>query len=371
MADIHTHIFNLAFSNPVWTAAGPAAADAAMLVRAAKGGAGGLVTKTLSVKPARVPIPNISSPASGSLLNAELWSELDYRRFLETDLPEIRKTGLPVIVSLGYSAEDLALLGTALEKTKLADAVEFSIHYVDKNAANLRRMAQSLRDAVSVPILAKFSPSVSNIAETVRALDDIVDGYVAINSVGPALDFNPVTLQPFLGSEDGRGWLSGRAILPVGLHVVATISRATKKPVIGVGGIRSAVDATKYIMAGASAVQVCSLAVLKGQNVYGKLAAGLSKWMDEHGYANMEQLRGAFHRRGISPRGILGEGLQLHPEITYEKCTFCDICVKGCVHDAIRFIEREFFVDRAKCVSCGLCASLCPTDALTMTIAHE
>jgi ferredoxin len=150
---------------------------------------------------------------------------------------------------------------------------------------------------------------------------------------------------------------------------VATISRATDKPVVGVGGIRTAVDAVKYIMAGASAVQVCTLAVLKGQSVYGKLATGLAKWMDDHGYATMEQLRGTFHRRALAPQTILGEGAQLYPEITYPLCTYCDICVKGCVHEAIRFVEREFLVDRAKCVSCGLCASLCPTFALSMARA--
>jgi dihydroorotate dehydrogenase (NAD+) catalytic subunit len=366
MADLQTSVCGIAFPNPVWTAAGPAAADANMLRRAAEGGAGGLVTKTLSVKPARVPIPNLSSPAPGSLLNAELWSEIDYRRFLEIELPEIRKLRLPVIVSVGYSVNDLARLGAALAEGGMCDAVEFSIHYVEKSADNLRRMAETLRAAIRVPVFAKFSPSIQNIAETVRALEDVVDGFVAINSVGPALDFDPVTLQPPLGSSDGRGWLSGRAVLPIGLHFVASISQATNKPVIGVGGIRTALDVVKYIMAGAGAVQVCTLAVLKGQNVYGQLASDLSKWMDEHGYASIEELRGAFHRRAPIALYTLGEGEQLHPRITYEKCTYCDVCVKGCVHEAICFLEREFLVDRGKCVSCGLCVSLCPTEALLM-----
>jgi dihydroorotate dehydrogenase subfamily 1 len=369
MADLRTIVCGIAFPNPVWTAAGPAACDAAMLRRAAVGGAGGLVTKTLSVKRARVPIPNISSPAPGNLLNAELWSEIDYRRFLEIELPAIRKLELPVVVSVGYSAEDLAELGKALAQSGMADAVEFSIHYVEKDTANLRRMAESLRSAIRVPVFAKFSPSVQNIEETVRALDEVVDGYVAVNSVGPALDFDPATCQPVLGSSDARGWLSGRAILPIGLHFVVAISRATQKPVIGVGGVRTATDVVKYILAGASAVQVCTLAVLKGQSVYGKLAAGLSKWMDDHGYASINELRGAFHRRAPEAPVILGEGAQLYPEITYLKCTYCDICGKGCVHEAIRFVERKFLLDRAQCVSCGLCASLCPTDALTMSRA--
>jgi dihydroorotate dehydrogenase (NAD+) catalytic subunit len=367
MADLRTTVCGIVFPNPVWTAAGPAACDAAMLKRAAEGGAGGLVTKTLSTKPARVPTPNISSPAPGNLLNAELWSEMDYRRFLETELPQIRALELPVIVSVGYSPSDLSELGKALTESGMAGAVEFSIHYVEKDVRHLRRLAESLKGAVSVPVFAKFSPSVQNIEETVRALDDIVDGYVAVNSVGPALDFDPVTLRPSLGSGDGRGWLSGRAILPIGLHFVAAISRITEKPVIGVGGVRTAVDVVKYIMAGASAVQVCTLAVLKGQSVYGKLASALSKWMDEHAYANIEQLRGAFQCRAPVPQIILGEGAQLYPEITYPLCTYCDICVKGCVHEAIRFVEREFLLDRAKCVSCGLCASLCPTAALSMS----
>ena len=83
MADLKTTIFGIEFPNPVWTAAGPGGADSAMLLRAARGGAGALVAKTISVEGARVPTPNISSPFSGSLLNAELWSEHDYRHFID------------------------------------------------------------------------------------------------------------------------------------------------------------------------------------------------------------------------------------------------------------------------------------------------
>ncbi|UCE07120.1 MAG: hypothetical protein JSW07_03530, partial [bacterium] len=88
MANIRTKICGLEFPNPIWTAAGPTSADAEMLRQAAAGGAGGLVTKTISVHPARVPIPNISSPFSGSLLNAELWSEIDYRNFIDKEMPQ-------------------------------------------------------------------------------------------------------------------------------------------------------------------------------------------------------------------------------------------------------------------------------------------
>lgn len=370
MTNIKTKIFEILFPNPIWTAAGPTAADASMLKRAADGGAGGLVTKTISVKPAKVPIPNIVSPFAGSLLNAELWSEMDYQNFINEELPKIKALGKPVIVSLGYSPEDFSILGKAVEKNGCADAIEYSIHYVGKDVDNLTRTAEALKNNTSLPIIAKFSPSIPGLESAVRALDKIVDGFAAINSVGPALDFDIKTLQPCLGSEDGRGWLSGRAILPIGLHFVSAISQLTDKPVIGVGGIRKVEDVVKYIMAGASAVQVCSLAVLKGQDVYGKLADKLAKWMKQHNYPDIDSMRGIFHNRKKEAFHLLGYGTQLHPQWIEKKCTLCMICEKSCVHRAISFPNDIFQLEKEKCVSCGLCASVCQPGALEMIENH-
>ncbi len=366
MADLQTTICGIEFPNPILTAAGPTSADAEMLERAARGGAGGLVAKTISVKPAVVPIPNIASPFSGSLLNAELWSEIPYQKFIDTELRAARKLGLPLIASVGYTPEDLARLGRALQKAKVVDAVEFSIHYVGKDAETLRELALALKENIDVPVLAKLSPSVFDLAAVITTLNPIVDGFVAINSLGPALDFDIETRRPYLGSEDGRGWLSGHAILPVGLHFVEAISSLSDKPVIGVGGIRSVKDAVKYIMAGAAAVQICSLPILKGQDIYGKLAAQLSKWMDDHGYQDIDSLRGAYKRQPKRPQYFLNQGPQLYPKIIYEKCTYCNLCVKSCVHNAIVFADKRFILDPQICVSCGLCSSVCPTHALPM-----
>ncbi len=366
MADIQTSICGIDFPNPVWTAAGPTGANARMLLMAADAGAGGLVAKTLSVHPARVPIPNIASPFPGSLLNAEKWSEIDYREFIAGELPAVRSCGIPVIASVGYTPDELAVLGDALDRSGLIDAIEFSIHYIDKDPENLTVTARSLRDVTGLPILAKLSPAVNDIEAAVRMLEPFVDGYVAINSLGPALDFDIETLEPYLGSADGRGWLSGRAILPVGLHFVATIANLTAKPVIGVGGIRAVEDVVKYIMAGASAVQVCSAAILQGEKVYLRLTDGLQRWMDGHNYRSIEHLRGAFHRRPERKTYIFREGPQLYPVLRESACTFCDLCARACMYQAIRFEERSFFLDKGRCVSCGLCSTVCAQGALQM-----
>ena len=190
MADLKTNILGINFNNPIFTAAGPTAANYEMLKRAQDGGAGGLVVKTISVEAAKVPIPNISNFNPNSLLNAELWSEVGYKEFIETELKKIRTLGLPVIASVGYSPQDLEILGKELNGSGLIEAVEFSIHYIDKDASNLRKTAVALKNNIDVPVFAKFSPGVSDLPLAVSMLDDVVDGYVAINSVGPALDFN-------------------------------------------------------------------------------------------------------------------------------------------------------------------------------------
>ncbi len=257
-------------------------------------------------------------------------------------------------------------MGKALDRSGLVDAIEFSIHYIDQEPENLRVTAQALKDVTGLPVLAKLSPAIGDIASAVRILDPIVDGYVAINSLGPALDFNIETLEPLLGSEDGRGWLSGRAILTVGLHFVASIATLTEKPVIGVGGIRTVEDIVKYILSGASAVQICSAAILQGEKIYRRLTEGLERWMDKHGYRDIEHMRGAFHRRPERKMYYLGQGPQLYPVFTASSCTYCDLCARACMYKAIRFEDKSFILEKGRCVSCGLCTTVCAPGALKM-----
>ena len=77
-----------------------------MLLAAAHGGAGGLVTKTISVNPAVVPRPCMAE-IRGGFLNTELWSELPKEQWLEVEYKLARTAGLPVIVGLGYSADQI------------------------------------------------------------------------------------------------------------------------------------------------------------------------------------------------------------------------------------------------------------------------
>ena len=57
MANLSVNILGMNFENPVFTAAGPGSRNGEACIRAVKGGAGGVVTKTISLEPAKVPRP--------------------------------------------------------------------------------------------------------------------------------------------------------------------------------------------------------------------------------------------------------------------------------------------------------------------------
>jgi len=84
--NLSVEIAEIRLNNPIMTAAGPTARDGTSLKEAANGGAGGLVTKTISVIPAVVPRPCISSVnlygRNLALLNCETWSDISYQKWI-------------------------------------------------------------------------------------------------------------------------------------------------------------------------------------------------------------------------------------------------------------------------------------------------
>ncbi len=397
MIDLSVEVAGIKLRNPVMTAAGPTSRDAEALIEAARNGVGGLVAKTIGVKPAEVPRPCMATVDRGEtdslflatinkrivrssraklllphgLLNAELWSDMPYQRWIEREYALAKQTGLPVIASMGYSADDLRKLGPMAEKAGV-DGIEFSLHYLGVDFKPILGVAKALRESVEVPILAKVSPHIMNLAEFAKALEAVgVDGIVAVNSLGPCLYIDVETGRPILGGENGYGWLSGPAIKPLAIRCVAEVARAVRIPVVGCGGVTDGVDAIEHFMVGASAVQVCTGAILEGPGIYGRIVKEIMDFMRDHGYSSVEDMRGiALDRLPKTPLRVKG----VPPEVHTELCKSCGLCEKSCVYDAIEVKDEaepggtRVTVDEDKCYGCGLCASVCPTRALEMEV---
>lgn len=103
-------------------------------------------------------------------------------------------------------------------------------------------------------MLAKLTPNVADIASIAQAAErGGADATALINTcLGMAVDWR--RRRPRLGNV--LGGLSGPAIKPIALRAVYQVARATKIPVVGIGGIASIDDVMEFLVAGASAVQI-------------------------------------------------------------------------------------------------------------------
>lgn len=364
--DLSVEIAGIQLRNPTMTAPGPTSRDGLTLKKQAEGGVGALVAKTISVAPGAVPKPHISVADRRSvflaLLNTETWSEIPYQRWIEKEYRIAKKTGLPVFASMGYSASDLRKLGPLVEKAGV-DAIEFSLHYVGTDYKPILKIAKALRESVDVPIFPKLSPHITNPIEFSKELERVgVNGIVAINTYGPCLHIDIETGRPALGSESGYGWMSGAALKPLAIRYVADVAKAVKIPVIGCGGIMKGTDAVEHIMAGASAVQICTGAILHGPSIYGKVANEIDQFMQVHGYDSLEDMRGIALKH-MPEKAIMKMD---PPLVNAALCTNCRLCQRICPYEAITVEEirsKKFSVaiDKDKCYQCGLCVSLCPS----------
>lgn len=356
MSRLEVEFSGLKLKNPVMPAAGPPVKDGCAAIAAAKGGAGAIVTKTISDKAADVP-KQCMAQIKGGFLNTELWSELSPEHWLEHEYPLVKETGLPIIVGLGYTGEQINKL--AKQVKPFADALELSTHYLGHDPSPVVEAIKAAKKAVDLPVYVKLSPQIDIKLFAQAAENAGADGLVLINSLGPCLDIDIETGQPLMGSKSGYGWMSGRAIFPVALRAVYEARKHTQLPILGVGGITSGEEAIKMIMAGADAVQVCTAAILEGPGIYGKIAKQMDKYMAQRGIESLAELKGIAHKH--QRQDDLQRWL---PVIDPEACTACGACAKSCVYHAIT-INGYAVVDEEKCFGCGLCITRCKFGAIT------
>lgn len=386
MADLSTTICGLRLPNPVLPGAGPNVADGTLLRAAALGGAGGLLTHTVSTLPA----PTLSPyrEVRGGMLNNQLWSAHPVERWIERDYAEARAAadaaGIPLIISLGYSPAEIAAL--APQVAPFADAVELSLHYAretgdmmadpataayqaihqpaDALVRHPELLAETIaaaKQALSIPVFVKLPPLGGELAAVARACEAAgADAIIAVNAFGPCMSLDLESGEPVLGGE-GYGWLSGPALKPLALRCVFDIARAVSIPVIGVGGISRPEDVIEFLMAGASAVQVCTAALQRGPAVYGTLAAGVGAWLDQHGYANLSEVVGLGIRRW---RSLVAHTTSVPVLYNEAACVGCKLCERSCHYDAIAMVGKVAALSPDRCFGCGLCVTRCPTDAL-------
>ncbi len=160
------------------------------------------------------------------------------------------------------------------------------------DAAAAAEVTRAVRDVTQLPLIVKLSPNVTDIRTIARAVETAgADAVSLINTVyGTAIDQQ--SRRPLLAP--GRGGLSGPAVKPLALALVAEVAATVRIPVIGIGGILTWQDAAEYILAGACAVQM-GTALLLDPTAWRHVTSGLRRWLDKEG--GLEAVVGAANPR--------------------------------------------------------------------------
>nr|MBC9702011.1 nitronate monooxygenase [Leuconostoc sp.] len=118
----------------------------------------------------------------------------------------------------------------------------------------VEELTKKVKDVVDVPIYVKLTPNVTDIVAIAQAAEKGgADGISMINTV-LGMDIDVQTRRPVLGHNVGG--LSGEAVKPIAIRMISQVYQNVTLPIIGMGGISSAEDVIKFMLAGASAVAV-------------------------------------------------------------------------------------------------------------------
>jgi dihydroorotate dehydrogenase (NAD+) catalytic subunit len=309
--DMSTDLAGLELPSPVLTASGCAASGRELDQFFDVTTIGAVVTKSIMLNPrSGRPTPRMAETPSGMLNSIGLQGPgIDV--FLDKDLEWLRQRGARAVVSIaGGSVDEYTRLAAKLRHVSDVAAIEVNISCpnVESRGQVFACHPQSAADVVhavrrntnpGIPVLAKLSPDVTDIVEIARAVVDAgADGLSMINTLlGMVIDTD--TMRPALAGVTGG--LSGPAIRPVAVRCIYQVHAALPDvPILGMGGIRTGVDALELVLAGASAVSVGTV-IFHDPGAPARIARELAIALADRGFATFSEAVGYAHRAHALP----------------------------------------------------------------------
>jgi dihydroorotate dehydrogenase (NAD+) catalytic subunit len=265
--DLSVKIGSLTLRNPIMLASGTVGYGNEISEFTDLNKLGGIVTKSLSLKPRKGNPPQRIVETPAGMLNAIGLANVGVEVFLNEKIPFLKQFDVPIICNIAASSIEEYVECTRIvthEETIKAFEINVSCPNVKEGGLlfgndikSVAAITEKVRGTTNKPIIIKLSPNVSYIVAFAKAAkENGADAVSAINTlVGTA--FNITTRKPKI--HNITGGLSGPAIKPVALAKVLEISREVDIPIIGIGGIMDWRDVVEFMIAGSSAVQIGTL----------------------------------------------------------------------------------------------------------------
>ncbi|MBI3602351.1 MAG: dihydroorotate dehydrogenase [Candidatus Omnitrophica bacterium] len=297
--NISVKIANITFKNPVTVASGTFGhAEKYYNLEEVKK-LGSIIPKTVTFHAqAGNPPVRIWETPSG-MINAIGIENSGIDGFIQTKLPNFKKIGVPLIISiLGHDEEQFVGIIEKLNQQEGIAAVELNLScpnlkhktLVAQDPQATAQLVKKVKSLSKFPVIAKLSPNVTDIGEiAVAAEAGGADGLSLINTF-TAMAVDIETRKSRIGNFTGG--LSGPAIRPMAVAMVHQVYQAVKIPIIGMGGIATAQDALEFIIAGATMVAVGTMNFVNPRAPL-EVLEGVVSYMKEHKITDIQELIGS------------------------------------------------------------------------------
>ncbi|NUM48915.1 MAG: dihydroorotate dehydrogenase-like protein [Anaerolineales bacterium] len=309
MADLSISYLDLPLKNPLVASSSPLAEKIENLQRMEEKGAAAIVLPSLFEE--QIELQNLGFPgASSGFLPAELQHIPNmhaYNQGANGYLAYLYKAKkavkIPIIGSLnGYYSGGWVQYGRLIEAAG-ADALELNVYYLATkphiDAHEIENMylelVSNVKSAVSIPVAVKLSPYFSATANIAQRLAKAgARGLVLFNRFyQPDLDLDTLEVVPNLSlstSEELRLRLRWAAILHGQIPTDLAIT----------GGVHTAQDVVKCMLAGANVAMMTSALLMRGIGYTSKVYMDLLNWMEEHEYESVHQMRGSMSQKSVT-----------------------------------------------------------------------
>jgi len=307
--NLTTRYLGLTLPTPFVVGASPFCDDLTMARRLQDAGASALVMRSLfaeQVTHSQDPFPGLGSRPEET---SEYYDFAAYQLSPDEYLRQVERlrtsVSIPVIASLnGYRAGSWTKLAPQLEAAG-AHAIELNFYHVvtaptvpaDSVESEMIELVRSISSSVLIPVSAKLSPFHSAISQLALALELAgAAGVVLFNRFyQPDIDVDDLSVQPVIRLSD-----PGELLLR--LRWLAILSPLLRGSLGATGGVHTWSGVVKCVLAGAHAVQLVSVLLKHGPQAITTLQEGVEIWMRQHGFAELDQFRGALnHQRCSNP----------------------------------------------------------------------
>lgn len=316
--DLSITVNGMKFENPFVLGSGPPGTNGKVIARSYDLGWGGMVCKTFSLDASKVintapryaKLRGRESEEVIGFQNIELISDRPYQDWLD-DLRQLKKQYphkiLIASIMEEYRKEAWQQIVREVQETGV-DGFEMNLSCphglperkmgmaMGENPDIVEEVVRWVKEVARIPVWAKMTPNVGNpTVPAGSALRAGADGIAMINTILSVSGIDLKTLRPMPTVEGHSvpGGYSGQAVRPIALRQVMEVARANPGVEIsGIGGIETGFDAAQFFLLGASTVQVCTGAMLRGYEIISELKDELAKFMTDQKFTTIRELVG-------------------------------------------------------------------------------